>query len=115
LLSNIVFKKTYCTNGYKKIIRLKDEFGLGMCTSCGYNFVNYENDCHTLDCNFILLYFFTPITEKSMTTFLGWTFPHCTAVPILYENGCIRLSNKNKQKHPVFVTAWGNSGGMKHF
>lgn len=38
LLSNKHFKKTYSTDGNENIRRLKDEFGLGMCTSCGYKF-----------------------------------------------------------------------------
>ena len=86
-----------------------------MPTSCGYNIIGYDKGKQDMIASFIQWFFFTTITEKYLTSFLGWFFPHFTGVPIVINNDHVQLQNKYKNKNPVFVGAWGSSGGHDHF
>ena len=59
--------------------------------------------------------FAIPITDESVHHFYGWTFWHCTALPVgISDDELICVKNTNNSARKVQITAWGSSGGPAH-
>ena len=65
---------------------------------------------------FVMFDFAMSLTHKLVHNFFGWSFVHCTALPIIISvDGSVRISNdKNTDEDDcVVVFAWGNAAGKK--
>ena len=53
------------------------------------------------------------LSHQRVHNFFGWTFVHCTALPILiFCDGSVHVSNDDVEDDDcIVVFAWGNSGG----
>jgi hypothetical protein len=98
--------------GYQKLKCVESVIGIGLPTTCGYNIPSPIIP----DAYFCQMIFCTRINNGSVHHFLGWTFPHCTAVPIAsLSNGHIMTENcSTTSEHVSLVLAWGKSGGGGH-
>ena len=98
--------------GCKKLREMEKLVGIGMPTSCGYNF---HGKGSTIFAHFVCAGFVTPITEESVHHFHGWSFGHCTAVAVAVQQNVVQTTNVGrKDEDCVFVGAWGRSGGSQH-
>jgi hypothetical protein len=102
------------SDSYKKIKQMKDRFGLGLPTTCGYNYVGSTGETNEVVASFGVMGFAVPLTHKRVHHFYGWAFLHFTCLSYLmnYEEKIIRLFNSNSEdEEPFVIAAWGDSGG----
>jgi hypothetical protein len=98
-----------------KIVELKNTFGLGLPTTCGYAYC-HENE-EDAGSDSIQQYFAydglgisVPIIDASVHHFYGWAFVHRTSL-------CLRIlentvySRNTKEEKDFILAAWGRSGG----
>jgi hypothetical protein len=95
-------------------------FGLGLPTTCGYQFLfNYANSAVRPSSLIPMQYFCADglglalqIKNGMMHHFLGWTFSHRTTACIVQDSstGLIYLNN---EQNLFMVYAWGRAGGSK--
>ena len=68
----------------------------------------------SLSAFFIMFDFAMPLNHKRVHNFFGWSFLHCTALPILiFDNGRVHLSNEHAEEEEdcLVIFAWGREGG----
>ena len=96
-----------------KVLSMHDAVGIGLPTSCGYNF-SYPDGFDDIRAYFLLWGFLTPLTDCSVHHFCAWCIPHCTALPTYVSGDEIRCSNSGMESEScVFVCAFGISGGRQ--
>ena len=90
---------------------IKEKIGVGLPTTCGYNF-SQPNQDSTIFAHFLCWDFLTSITDHTFHHFYGWSFPHCTTVPMQLTDNIVRVTNSNIPLDKcIYVGAWGRSGG----
>jgi hypothetical protein len=99
----------------KKLVELKNSFGLGLPTTCGYIYCHQNEQDVGRDS--IQQYFAydglgisVPIVDASVHHFYGWAFVHRTSLCLrILEN---KVYSRNNKEHADFIlAAWGRSGG----
>ena len=114
LLKDELVKTSIHTKRDKKaeVYTLIEKFGIGVPTTCGYKLCDGNVQNH--EC--VLLAFFiiggfdicVLLSSNLYHVFLGYTFSHSTAVPIIVENGCVLYNHKS-----INLFAWGASSPNK--
>ena len=113
--------KRYLPSEKKKLINKVQEInslvGIGLPTTCAHNIICSSKlpEVASLSSLFIMFDFAMTLGHKTVHNFFGWSFVHCTALPILiFHDGTVSISNDdNEEEHSVVVIAWGNNGGSK--
>ena len=89
-----------------KVQKMQEEIGVGFPTTVGYNFCSASEA--KVSAYFTCWGFFTPITEKSFHHFYGWSFPHCSTVPLYMRKSLIVMRNEEMpRENGVYIGAWG--------
>jgi len=85
--------------------------GLGLPTTCGYNVIGNPGSGKLL-AYFCQMGFCVPICHTSAHHFYGWSFPHCTAMPVVVGES-YKYRNQ-PDEDPLVIAAWGSSGKKGH-
>jgi hypothetical protein len=101
-----VIKNHSKAHGYIKLREVEELVGIGLPTTCAYNFVGPAE----ITAYFALADFCAPIRNGQCHHFYGWAIPHCTCVPVV-DSETEFTTNNNETETPSFVLAWGRSGG----
>ena len=89
-----------------KVEEIKNLVGLGLPTTCAYNIIcrSILMETSSLSAFFIMFDFAMPLNHKRVHNFFGWSFLHCTALPILiFDNGRVHLSNEHAEEEDCLV------------
>ena len=90
------------------INRIQARYGIGIPTTCGYQYCGDTTDMH-IEAMFAVLIFAQDIVHNSVHHFLAWTFPHFTPV-VRVDSDLIYVFNNNTDIDFI-LAAWGTSGG----
>ena len=66
-----------------------------------------------LQASFVSGFFSVPIGSGDVHHFMGWAFPHCTAVPFVTIENRVYTMNDDEDLRGI-VAAWGSGGGKAH-
>ena len=98
-----------------KLVELKNTFGLGLPTTCGYAYC-YENE-EDVGRDSVQQYFAydglgiaVPIVDGSVHHFYGWAFVHRTSLCLRIFEDRVYYCN-TKEQNDFILAAWGRSGG----
>ena len=101
----------------KKVKEIRSLVGIGLPTTCAHNIIcdSKLHNVASLSSLFVMFDFAMTLGHKTVHNFFGWSFIHCTALPILiFHNGTVNISNDDAEdEHCIVMFAWGNSGGKK--
>ena len=105
---------------HQYIKRLKDRYGLGMPSTCGYNIVGVQNQEQMVG-YFTQAHFSVRLHHCHVHHFLGFLahFPHCTEVPFLLYgdamDSCMVQNHSNSENDFRNIIAWGAFGGTPEY
>ena len=99
----------------KKLVELKNTFGLGLPTTCGYAYCHENKE--DVGSDSVQQYFAydglgisVPIVDGSVHHFYGWAFVHRTSLCLRIFKDIVYYSNSRERKDFI-LAAWGRSGG----
>ena len=91
------------------IERIGKQEGLGLTTTCGYNFIGILPGSSELLAYFCQMQFCMPLAHCIGHQFYGWAFAHCTSLPVIITKQ--EYHYRNQLQSPNFViAAWGSGG-----
>ena len=96
------------------IDKISNTVGMGLQTTCGYNFVGTIPANSTLSAYFSQMDFCIPLRHNMGQQFLGHTFAHCTSLPVIIQStrdGTQYKIRNQKEEEDFIIAAWGGTGG----
>ena len=99
----------------KKLLELKNTFGLGLPTTCGYAYCHESKEeagSESIQQYFVYdgLGISVPIVDGSVHHFYGWAFVHRTSLCLRVFKDIVYSRNTQEEKDFI-LAAWGRSGG----